>query len=89
MVLNLQLERFPFMKNGKFYKVLRDIFFPFCLKFMSKLFRSRIDDRLIIMGVYSGNSYLDNTKYLFEFLNNYYPSLPFCFGRYFKNYKSY
>jgi len=23
------------------------------------------------MGAYSGNSYLDNTKYLFEFLNNY------------------
>ena len=71
MVLNLQLERFPFMKNGTFYKVLRDIFLPFCFKLISKLFRSRIDDKLIIMGAYSGNSYLDNTKYLFEFLNKY------------------
>ena len=69
--LNLQLERFPFMKNGKFYKVLRDIFLPFCFKLISNLFRSKIDDRLIIMGAYSGNSYMDNTKYLFEFLNNY------------------
>ena len=71
MVLNLQLERFPFMKNGTFYKVLRDIVLPFCFKLISKLFRSRIDDKLIIMGAYSGNSYLDNTKYLFEFLNKY------------------
>ena len=69
--LNLQLERFPFMKNGTFYKVLRDLFLPFCFKFISKLFRSKIDDQLIIMGAYSGNSYLDNTKYLFEFLNNH------------------
>ena len=69
--MNLQLERFPFMKNGTFYKVLRDLFFPFCFKLISKLFRSKIDDKLIIMGAYSGNSYLDNTKYLFEFLNKY------------------
>ena len=34
------------------------------------MFRSKIDDQLIVMGAYSGNSYLDNTKYLFEFLNN-------------------
>ena len=71
MVLNLQLERFSFMKNSTFYKVLRDIFLPFCFKLISKLFRSKIDDQLIIMGAYSGNSYKDNTKYLFEFLNNY------------------
>ena len=67
--LNLQLERFSFLKKSNHYKVLRDIVIPFCFKFISKVFRSKVDENLIIMGAYSGNSYMDNTKYLFEFLN--------------------
>ena len=67
--MNLQLERYSFLKKSNFYKVLRDIVIPFCFKFVSKVFRSKVDENLIIMGAYSGNSYMDNTKYLFEFLN--------------------
>jgi len=67
--LNLQLERYSFLKKSNYYKVLRDIVIPFCFKFTSKVFRSKVDENLIIMGAYSGNSYMDNTKYLFEFLN--------------------
>ncbi len=67
--LNLQLERYSFLKKSNYYKVLRDIVIPFCFKFISKVFRSKVDENLIIMGAYSGNSYMDNTKYLFEFLN--------------------
>jgi CDP-glycerol glycerophosphotransferase len=67
--MNLQLERYSFLKKSNYYKVLRDIVIPFCFKFVSKIFRSKVDENLIIMGAYSGNSYMDNTKYLFEFLN--------------------
>ena len=67
--MNLQLERYSFLKKSNYYKVLRDIVIPFCFKFVSKVFRSKVDANLIIMGAYSGNSYMDNTKYLFEFLN--------------------
>jgi len=67
--MNLQLERYSFLKKSNYYKVLRDIAIPFCFKFVSKVFRSKVDENLIIMGAYSGNSYMDNTKYLFEFLN--------------------
>ena len=67
--MNLQLERYSFLKKSNYYKVLRDIVIPFCFKFVSKVFRSKVDENLIIMGAYSGNSYMDNTKYLFEFLN--------------------
>ena len=67
--MNLQLERYSFLKKSSYYKVLRDIVIPFCFKFISKVFRSKVDENLIIMGAYSGNSYMDNTKYLFEFLN--------------------
>ena len=67
--MNLQLERYSFVKESNYYKILRDIVIPFCFKFISKVFRSKVDENLIIMGAYSGNSYMDNTKYLFEFLN--------------------
>ena len=67
--MDLQLERYSFVKKSNYYKVLRDIVLPFCFKFVSKVFRSKVDENLIIMGAYSGNSYMDNTKYLFEFLN--------------------
>jgi len=67
--MNLQLERYSFLKKSNYYKVLRDIVIPFCFKFISKVFRSKVDENLIILGAYSGNSYMDNTKYLFEFLN--------------------
>ncbi len=69
--LNLQLERYSFLKKSNYYKILRDIVIPFCFKFISKAFRSKVDENLIIMGGYSGNSYMDNTKYLFEFLNKH------------------
>ena len=69
--MNLQLERFSFVKESNYYKILRDIVLPFCFKFISKMFRSKVDENLIIMGAYSGNSYMDNTKYLFEFLNEH------------------
>jgi len=67
--MNLQLESYSFLKKSNFYKVLRDIVIPFCFKFISKVFRSKVDENLILMGAYSGNSYMDNTKYLFEILN--------------------
>jgi len=41
------------------------------LKVVSKLFQSKIDDKLIVMSAYGGYEYLDNTKYLFEFLNRH------------------
>jgi len=69
--MNLQIERYSFVKKSNYYKVLRDIVLPFCFKFISKVFRSKVDENLIIMGAYSGNSYMDNTKYLFEFLNKH------------------
>ena len=67
--MKLQFDKYSFLRNSKFYRFIRDIIFPFSLKLISKLFRDDIDEKLIIMGGYGGNIYLDNTKYLFEYLN--------------------
>jgi CDP-glycerol glycerophosphotransferase len=67
--MSLQLERFAFLRNIKIYLFVRDILIPFGFKLISRLFRDKIDGKLIIMGGYGGNAYLDNTKYLFEYFN--------------------
>ncbi|MFX1355709.1 MAG: CDP-glycerol glycerophosphotransferase family protein [Promethearchaeota archaeon] len=67
--MKLQLEKYSFVRKSKFYRFFRDIIFPFGLKIISKVFSDKIDEKLIIMGGYGGNIYLDNTKYLFEYLN--------------------
>jgi len=69
--MSLQLERFIFLRNNKIYQFTRDILIPFGFKLISRLFRDNIDDKLIIMGGYGGNTYLDNTKYLFDYFNQY------------------
>jgi len=69
--MNLQLERFSFIKNSNYYKFTRDILVPFGFKIISRLFRGKVDEDLIITGAYSGNAYFDNTRTLFEFLNKH------------------
>ncbi len=69
--MNLQLERFSFIKNSNYYKFTRDILVPFGFKIISRLFRGDIDEDLIIMGAYGGNTYLGNTRTLFEFLSKH------------------
>jgi len=65
------LNKYDNFKQNKLYTITRKIIFPFILKVVSKLFQSKIDDKLIVMSAYGGYEYLDNTKYLFEFLNRY------------------
>jgi len=65
------LNKYDYLKQNQLYEFVRTIIFPFCLKLVSKLFQSKVDDNLIIMGAHGGYAYLDNTKYLFEFLNKH------------------
>jgi len=63
------IRRFSFIRKSKIYEFVKDIGFPLIIEFISKFFREDIDDDLIILGAYSGRLYIDNPKYLFEFLN--------------------
>ena len=57
-------------KNNRF-RFIREILFPFGVKLISKFVSNRINENLIVMGAYGGNWYIDNTKYLFEYLNRH------------------
>jgi len=63
------IERFSFIRKSKIYEFVKDIGFPLIIKYLSKFFNEAIDDNLIILGAYTGRLYIDNPKYLFEFLN--------------------
>lgn len=69
--MNLQLEKYSFLRKNRYYKFIRDIIVPFFFKLVSKCIPKKIDNNLIIIGAYAGNAYLDNAKYLFEYLNKY------------------
>lgn len=63
------LTKYDYLKYNRLYKFIRTIIFASFLKIISKLFKSDIDEKLIVMGAYGGVAYIDNTEYLFEFLN--------------------
>lgn len=65
----LQLEKYEFLRKNIYYQFFRAIIFPFGFKLMSKLFQTKVDHKLIILGGYGGNLYHDNTRYLFEYLH--------------------
>jgi len=62
------IQKFSSFKKSKFYNFLKSIIFPLIVKNISKIFNDNIDEKLIVMGAYSGGGFVDNTKYLFEFL---------------------
>ncbi|MEE9378570.1 MAG: CDP-glycerol glycerophosphotransferase family protein [Candidatus Lokiarchaeia archaeon] len=67
-IFNL-IQRVSFIKKYRLYNFCKKIIFPFLIKNISKLFKDDIDEKLIIMGAYGGGAFIDNPRYLFEFLN--------------------
>ncbi|MFX1320931.1 MAG: CDP-glycerol glycerophosphotransferase family protein [Promethearchaeota archaeon] len=67
-IFNL-IQRISFIKKYKLYDFFKQIIYPFLIKNISKLWKDRVDEKLIIMGAYYGAAFLDNPKYLFEYLN--------------------
>ena len=63
------IQKISFIKKYNLYDFLKQIFYPFLIRNISKLFKDQVDEKLIIMGAYYGAAFLDNPKYLFEFLN--------------------
>ena len=65
------LRRYTFLKTNRFYIFSRGVLFPFGVKLISKFVSNKINENLIVMGAYGGETYLDNTKYLFKYLNQH------------------
>ena len=68
-LLSNLIDRFSFIRKFKIYEFGKNIGFPLIINFLSKFFKEDIVDNLIILSAYSGRLYIDNPKYLFEFLN--------------------
>jgi len=63
------IQKFSFIKQNRFYDFCKKVLFPFLTINISKLFKDNIDEKLIVMGAFGGGAFVDNTKYLFKFLN--------------------
>lgn len=63
------IKQFSFIKQKKIYKFIKQIIFPFLITNFSKVYKSKINEKLIVMGAFSGGGFVDNTKYLFKFLS--------------------
>jgi len=63
------VQKFSSIKRSRIYNFIKSIIFPFIIKNISKLFDNTIDKKLIVMGAYGGGAFVDNTKYIFKFLN--------------------
>jgi len=67
-IFNL-IQRVSFIKKYRLYDFFKQIIYPLLIKNISKLWKDKIDEKLIVMGAYYGGAFLDNPKYLFEYLN--------------------
>ncbi len=58
------------LRNTKLYDYAYNLVFPFIIKNISRYFKDTIDEKLIVLGAYSGRVFTDNSKYIFDFLHN-------------------
>ena len=66
-ILTFMKNKLP-IKNSKLDRFSNLIVIPLIIKQISQFIPDKIDEKLIIMGAYGGEAFIDNTKYLFKFL---------------------
>ncbi len=62
------LRKFTFLKSTKLYQFTQEIGYSFVIKTISKLFSNKVDANLILLSAYGGKAFVDNTKYIFQYL---------------------
>lgn len=65
------IEKFSIIRKFELYDFFKSIVVPFIIQRISCFFGGITDKKIIVMGAYSGRFFIDNTKYLFKFLNKY------------------
>ncbi|MEJ2295504.1 MAG: CDP-glycerol glycerophosphotransferase family protein [Candidatus Lokiarchaeota archaeon] len=63
------LNKLKYVKSTNLYQFFQEIIYSSVIKFISRLYRDDIDDNFIILSTYGGKAFIDNTKYLFLYLN--------------------
>ena len=64
------LSKVKIFRLAKLFQINIDILFYFITINISKLFSSKVDNKLIVLGGSSGNAFIGNTKYLYSYLKN-------------------
>jgi len=67
-IFNKILNKFTFLKSTKLYQFTQEIGYSFVTKTISKLFSNKVDANLILLSAYGGRAFIDNTKYIFQYL---------------------
>ncbi len=67
-ILKKNLYKFTFLKSTKLYQFSQEIGYSFVTKTISKLFSNKVDANLILLSAYGGKAFVDNTKYIFQYL---------------------
>ena len=62
------LKKIKPMKLARFLRVNPQFFFDVACYHISKLFKAKVDDKLIVLGGAHGTAFMGNTKYLYKFL---------------------
>jgi CDP-glycerol glycerophosphotransferase len=78
-LLELITSKIKIIKLAKILRINPKFFFDTTIFHISKLFKAKVDNKLIIFGSNSGKAFIGNPKYLFEYLkknSNY--KLYFC-----------
>lgn len=64
------LSKVKIFRLARLFKINVDILFYFITINISKLFSSKVDNKLIVLGGSSGKAFIGNTKYLYKYLTN-------------------
>jgi len=64
------LSKVKIFRLARLFQINVDILFYFITINISKLFSSKVDNKLIVLGGSSGNAFIGNTKYLYSYLKN-------------------
>ncbi len=67
-IFNKILNKFTFLKSTKLYQFTQEIGYSLVIKTISKLFSNKVDANLILLSAYGGKAFIDNTKYIFQYL---------------------
>ena len=62
------LKKIKPMKLARFLRVNPQFFFDVACYHISKFFKAKVDDKLIVLGGAHGTAFMGNTKYLYKFL---------------------
>jgi len=64
------LSKVKIFRLARLFQINLNILFFFLTINISKFFNSKVDNKLVVLGGSSGNAFIGNTRYLYNYLKN-------------------